>query len=414
MSDQLSLTVIILNRNRQRELVRTLRSLCHQTRRDFSVVVVSNQPDFVRSVLPEGTFAEVVTFVDANVSAARNAGLRATNADLVAFCDDDAVPEPTWLDYLIQPFADPDVGAVGGLVRGRNGVSIQWNLQEVDRFGNDWPVNSPGQVVSDAPSPDRVLKPVGTNCAFRRSALLAAGGFDEAYRFYLEEADLAWRLKLKKWRIIGVRSAEVHHGYARSDYRNRERVPKTLFEIGASKVHFCNKFASKSDVSPELIGFRNAQRSRLVRSFNLGLLAPSEVQKLMASLDAGMAAGSDRLATESLASEGKEIALRNYCDVTAPEPVVLSPRPRNLRKTLRECEAISGTKTVTVVDFRWSTRALTARFTDEGFWYHKGGVFGRESRDEPLAKLSTRRARLRREIERLAGLRWAREARIRP
>ena len=99
------------------------------------------------------------------------------------------MPEPTWLERLVEPFQDADTGAAGGLVRGRNGVSVQWGFQEVDGYGNDWPVPASGAAFFGAPTPGRVLKTVGTNCAFRRAALAAIGGFDEAYRFFLEETD---------------------------------------------------------------------------------------------------------------------------------------------------------------------------------------------------------------------------------
>lgn len=42
------------------------------------------------------------------------AGLHATRTPLVAIIDDDAVPRPDWLDEIVQPFLDPQVGCVGG------------------------------------------------------------------------------------------------------------------------------------------------------------------------------------------------------------------------------------------------------------------------------------------------------------
>ena len=46
---------------------------------------------------------------------ARNSGLMAASASLVAFLDDDAEAESRWLELLAGPYDDPDVAGVGGL-----------------------------------------------------------------------------------------------------------------------------------------------------------------------------------------------------------------------------------------------------------------------------------------------------------
>jgi len=44
----------------------------------------------------------------------KNYGVSETKTDLVAMVDSDAAPQPGWLPALLQPFADPEVMAVGG------------------------------------------------------------------------------------------------------------------------------------------------------------------------------------------------------------------------------------------------------------------------------------------------------------
>jgi len=233
----------------------------------------------------------LVSFQEANISAARNAGIAQAQGEVIAFLDDDAVPEATWLARLIAPFDDPKIGAVGGVVRGRNGVSFQWGPQEVDCFGNDWPLAFDGDRISDPSEPHRVLKTVGTNCAFRAEALREVG-FDTAYRFYLDETDLNWRLVEKGWSAVIVSDAEVHHGYAGSSYRTSERVPKSFKEIGASKAYFCKRFGDPA--------------------------RPSEVSGLIDSLEEGFVEGAQRV-----------------------------PQLRNLQKSVREFKRYCGQEEMT-------------------------------------------------------------------
>ncbi len=44
----------------------------------------------------------------------KNYGVQQTKTDLVVFLDSDAGPQPGWLSALLEPFADPEIMAVGG------------------------------------------------------------------------------------------------------------------------------------------------------------------------------------------------------------------------------------------------------------------------------------------------------------
>src|SRR6185436_17368622 len=46
---------------------------------------------------------------------ARNSGVNAATSSIVAFLDDDAEASEQWLEFLAEPYTDPDVAGVGGL-----------------------------------------------------------------------------------------------------------------------------------------------------------------------------------------------------------------------------------------------------------------------------------------------------------
>jgi len=78
--------------------------------------------------------------------------------------------------------------------------------------------------------------------AVRRSVLVNLEGFDPAYHFYLDETNLNMRAIGANHLTAIAPLARVHHGFAQSIRRHGARVPRDLFDIGASWAVFQRKF----------------------------------------------------------------------------------------------------------------------------------------------------------------------------
>lgn len=120
------------------------------------------------------------------LSDARNSGVRAATTELVAFLDDDAAAEPSWLAELVTVLEGQAAQLVGGTVLpALEGERPGWWPQEFD-----WAVGCsyPGQIQDHAypastgsvPEAVRVRNAIGASMLARREALLAAGGFSTA------------------------------------------------------------------------------------------------------------------------------------------------------------------------------------------------------------------------------------------
>ena len=96
------------------------------------------------------------------LSRARNAAVRASSGEIVAFCDDDVEVAPAWFHEVLRLFDEhPDAGAVCGPVRTHAGTTLPGVEPDVYR----WPSH-----------PFRLG--TGANVAVRRVALDAVGLFD--------------------------------------------------------------------------------------------------------------------------------------------------------------------------------------------------------------------------------------------
>ena len=84
---------------------------------DQLIVVIDHNEDLEKRARAEFTGALVVANAEARgLSGARNTGVSHATADVVVFLDDDACPEPGWLDAYRKTFANPRVQVVSGAV----------------------------------------------------------------------------------------------------------------------------------------------------------------------------------------------------------------------------------------------------------------------------------------------------------
>ncbi len=385
-----SVSVVVVSRHRPEELRKCLLALTFQTLPIFEVIIVGDPgvADVVAQ-LDRPIAVQQSLFDEANISKARNIGIAMAAGDVVAFIDDDAVAEPTWLERLIAPFSDTEVAAVGGFVRGRNGISYQWKAEAIGRTGDSEPFEVHQTTILEG-TEYRAIKTQGTNCAFRRDVLIELGGFDENYHFYMDETDLNMRLAYAGKMTAIVPDAEVQHGYAESARRTRNRAPRTLYDIGASRAYFLKKHGqdlAKLDVA------RDHQRVRLLRHMVYGEIEPKDVARLLQTFDEGVENGLKR---ESITPQFDEPgAFQNFRTLGDGDHQVFFGRRRNKAKLFESAQSHSGGATAMV----FSRTGLFHRrwFHRDGFWVQSGGLYGKSDRSDKLLARYTTRARAERE-----------------
>ncbi|MDF1726699.1 MAG: glycosyltransferase family 2 protein [Sulfitobacter sp.] len=403
----LSVSVVVVSRNRATALTRCLTGISQLQYPTFEVVVVSDPAGLAAArALPFADDLKLVEYDEANISAARNLGLIHAAGEIIAFIDDDAVPEPQWLRHLIAPASQSDVAAMGGFVRGRNGISFQWRARRLDPFGegHDLPLKGDAPRVLTAPE-GQAVKTEGTNMSLRRSVLIDLGGFDPAYHYFLDETDLNMRLARAGHRTAIVPLAQVHHGFAANALRRPDRVPRDLFDIGASWAVFHRKHLPDAARAEHWARLRRAERARLLRHMVRGALDPFDVTRLMGRLDEGHAAGLTRDLTATRLPQHPQAPFRAF-PATKRESNLILTNPIHARRDRQEAATrVAAGQIVSLFNFSPSALYHQVSFTDGGFWEQRGGLFGRSDRNGPLIQPTSRKRRLAAERRRIAALR---------
>jgi len=210
-------SVVVLTRNRLRQLERCLQSLRAQSYRDFEVVVVDTgstdgTPDWLRREAPlEGL--RLIEIEGGSFAGARNQGVEAARGEWIAFLDDDCMAAANWLDGLADVAQRCD--AVGGLALPAQSLPLpSWWHSEMGWLVG-WSV--PGQLRRSTGSR---LYPSTSNMAVRRALLLRhrfqviEADFDAAesvYRGGREDAELWRRLRRLGYRTRFFPEIIVYH-----------------------------------------------------------------------------------------------------------------------------------------------------------------------------------------------------------
>jgi GT2 family glycosyltransferase len=404
-------SVVVPSLARPLELVRCLAALGQLCYRPFEIVVVACAAGRDAIAGHDAPWLRVIPNAGTGIGAARNAGIDLAAGEVVAFIDDDAVPEPTWLDHLVAALEETGAPAVTGHVRGRNGISFQWRDRVIRRDGfiETRPCDDDRPRVPPAGAGVTMLE--GTNMAFRRDILAALGGFEPAFRFYLDDADIALRLHDAGHPTAVAPLAQVHHGFAASVRRRRDRMPLDLFDIGRSLAIFLRAHLGAEAAPAALALHRDGERRRLLRAMIAGLCEPRDIGRLLARFDEGVREGmaaSFGIARD-IATPPAGAAFRQDAH---PNPVVLSGRPWS-RGSLRRAAAAAAARGAAPSLFVFGPTALyhRVRYDPAGYWEQAGGLFGRSDRDAPLFRFRTFRQRLADEAARVARVRGLPETR---
>lgn len=382
-----AVSVVIVSQRRRIDLERAINSLRFQTLKNFEVIMVTDEPPPMNRAAELQT--QIIRFREPNISRARNIGINEATAPIVAFCDDDAVPDPNWLERLIKPFyVDEKVGAAGGFVRGSNGISYQWRAVgflpnakdiklDVDE-GQDFTIFEKAE--------DYYYKCVGTNSAYRRDALHEIGGFDNGFHYYLDDTDVNKRMQDHGLKTAIVPSAQLIHNYRPSRGRNDSRVPQTLYNVGASTHLFLRKhhIAGVNEALDALVDY---QSKRMRRFFHLGLVGPRQVGKLIRDLQMGINTGARRPAWHPLEPVGPLELVAPICE---PVRLKIYHRPPD--------PPAPGEIAVEVINSP-TPRPARLRFLRAGYWRLRMGRFGRLDRTGPLWRYRSNAA-LKEEIDR--------------
>ncbi|HEX2914242.1 MAG TPA: glycosyltransferase family 2 protein [Chloroflexia bacterium] len=248
-----TVSILVLNWNGQKFLEPCLRSLQAQTFRDFEVILVDNGSTDGSSAFVRETFAGWLTQQELPrlrlLELNENSGFSGGNNHALAVVDprtpfiatlnNDTLAEPEWLATLVAALQEREKGwgaACGPMlfssvqakaqpVIASAGIEIRRDGLALDRHV--------GQPLQSGSEPEEIFGPCAGAALYRYEVIEKVGFFDEAFFAYLEDADLAWRMRLAGYRTLFLPNALVWHEYSGT---GKQGSPFKNYQLGRNRL----------------------------------------------------------------------------------------------------------------------------------------------------------------------------------
>jgi GT2 family glycosyltransferase len=194
-------SVVVCTFNGGRTLSATLEGIERLEYPELEVIVVDDGSTDDTAAIAARFHARLIRTPNGGLGSARNVGAANATGEIVAYLDDDAWPDPHWVQYLVDTFARTGSAAVGGPNIPPPGVNAV--AESV--------AHSPGGPIHVLITDTQAEHIPGCNFAIRKAALEALGGFDPQFRAAGDDVDLCWRLQEAGQRVGFNPGAMVWH-----------------------------------------------------------------------------------------------------------------------------------------------------------------------------------------------------------
>lgn len=234
------ISVIVCTRNGSATLGKCLDALSRQTHPDYEVIVVDDgSTDGTPQIARSRPACRYLRQEHAGLGAARNLGAAEARGEILAYTDDDCIPDEEWLLRVSAAFDDACWVAVGGP-----------NLPPAPRNRvEELVAASPGAPVQVLLNDEDAEHLPGCNFCVRKDALQRVGGFRRDFTTAGDDVDICWRLRGAGGRLRFVPAAMVWHhrrfrvrdyfmqqaGYGRAEALLMKHHPRRFGPLGGAR-----------------------------------------------------------------------------------------------------------------------------------------------------------------------------------
>lgn len=269
-------SAVIINYNGLAFLDELLHSLRAQSYPSFDTLFLDNASEDGSAAYVRNNYTQVRVLAQSTnlgFSRAGNLAAEVSDGDFLAFLNADVKLDRHWLEALVETaLEDSSIAAVASKLRlysrpdCLNGVGGAMNY-----LGYTWDRGMFEEDRGQYDASEEVLFASAGAALFRRSAFLAAGGFDPRFFMYHEDVDLCWRLWLLGFRVVTAPWAVAYHHFGAATREARGNLWRELMGERNNMRSLLKNYQWKNTVRAcwGLLTLRQSRRRKLGQLRNL-------------------------------------------------------------------------------------------------------------------------------------------------
>ncbi len=220
-----------------------LEAVARNTRTAHEIIVVDNASadgtrEFLRQQQAAGRLRAILNEENIGFAHACNQGARAAEAQLVLFLNNDTVPQPGWLQPLVEVLAsDASAGAAGSKLLYPDGTIQHAGIVICNDQKAQDPLlarllyrGEPGDL-KDANTARQFQSLTAACILVRKSAFFLVGGFDEGYWNGYEDVDLCFKLRERNWKLVYQPASVVIHHESKSGPERFAKAQQNILRL---------------------------------------------------------------------------------------------------------------------------------------------------------------------------------------
>jgi len=249
MSEKLPfVSVIVPVYNGERTIgncIKSLLSLNYPASKIEIIIVDNNSRDATYRIIREFPVVALIEDKIQGSYAARNAGIRKSKGDILAFTDSDCIADKDWILRAVEEFRDEKVGCVAGRIEGYT----------ASNYIEEYLIRH-GYLIQEESTLKHWYLPYAqtANAIYRREVINTIGMFEESW-VSAGDTDLTWRMLLQtQYKLIFCKDSLVYHVH-RSTLKGWFNQRKTwgTGEVAVYKKYKVHYFNPEGDLAKELL-----------------------------------------------------------------------------------------------------------------------------------------------------------------
>ncbi len=219
MSHQPKVSILIPNYNGKHFLKTCLPSIFKNAYKNFEIIVIDNNSNDGSVQFLQNSFPQVKLVINQSnlgYSGAMNKGTEKATGDYYLFLDSDTKVDESWLKELLKIItSDKNIGLCASQIIDKSDNHTSYVRGGIiDKNGFFAPQCSS---LLDRNKETREIHFGITSWIVSKEAFYKANKFDPNYKFFCDDTDLSWRIRLCGYRNLYVPKSIVHHFKIKKD-----------------------------------------------------------------------------------------------------------------------------------------------------------------------------------------------------